>query len=151
MSLQDSIMAAIKSAMKSKDAVALTALRSVKSAILIAHTSGSGSVMSEEDEFRLLQKLVKQRHDSARIFSKQNRFDLAEPELAEAEVISRFLPKMLDVSEVKKVVIDTIASLGVSGMKDMGRVMGVVSKSLAGKTDGKTIAEVVTEINNTLT
>ena len=76
MSLQDSIMAAIKSAMKSKDSVALTALRSVKSAILIAHTSGSGSVMSEEDEFRLLQKLVKQRHDSARIFSKQNRFDI---------------------------------------------------------------------------
>mgnify|MGYP000120509511 FL=1 len=145
MSLQDSIMAAIKSAMKSKDAVALTALRSVKSAILIAHTSGSGSVMSEEDEFRLLQKLVKQRHDSARIFSKQNRFDLAEPELAEAEVISRFLPKMLDVSEVEKVVIDTIASLGVSGMKDMGRVMAVVTKALAGKTDGKTISTLVKE------
>ena len=143
MSLQDSIMAAIKSAMKSKDSVALTALRSVKSAILIAHTSGSGSVMSEEDEFRLLQKLVKQRHDSARIFSKQNRFDLAEPELAEAEVISRFLPKMLDVSEVEKVVIDTIASLGVSGMKDMGRVMAVVTKALAGKTDGKTISTLV--------
>jgi uncharacterized protein len=145
MSLQDSIMAAIKSAMKSKDSVALTALRSVKSAILIAHTSGSGSVMSEEDEFRLLQKLVKQRHDSARIFSKQNRFDLAEPELAEAEVISRFLPKMLDVSEVEKVVIDTIASLGVSGMKDMGRVMAVVTKALAGKTDGKTISTLVKE------
>ena len=145
MSLQDSIMAAIKSAMKSKNSVALTALRSVKSAILIAHTSGSGSVMSEEDEFRLLQKLVKQRHDSARIFSKQNRFDLAESELAEAEVISRFLPKMLDVSEVKKVVIDTIASLGASGMKDMGRVMAVVTKALAGKTDGKTISTLVKE------
>jgi len=145
MSLQDSIMAAIKSAMKSKDSVALTALRSVKSAILIAHTSGSGSVMSEEDEFRLLQKLVKQRHDSARIFSKQNRFDLAEPELAEAEVISRFLPKMLDVSEVEKVVIDTIGSLGASGMKDMGRVMAVVTKALVGKTDGKTISTLVKE------
>ena len=145
MSLQDSIMAEIKSAMKSKDSVALTALRSVKSAILIAHTSGSGSVMSEEDEFRLLQKLVKQRHDSARIFSKQNRFDLAEPELAEAEVISRFLPKMLDVSEVEKVVIDTIASLGASGMKDMGRVMAVVTKALVGKTDGKIISTLVKE------
>ena len=145
MSLQDSTMAAIKSAMKSKDSVALTALRFVKSAILIAHTSGSGSVMSEEDEFRLLQKLVKQRHDSARIFSKQNRFDLAEPELAEAEVISRFLPKMLDVSEVEKVVIDTIASLGASGMKDMGRVMAVVTKALVGKTDGKTISTLVKE------
>ena len=145
MSLQDSIMAAIKSAMKSKNSVALTALRAVKSAILIAQTSGSGSVMSEEDEFRLLQKLVKQRHDSARIFSKQNRYDLAEPELAEAEVISRFLPKMLDVSEVKKVVLDTIASLGASGMKDMGRVMAVVTKALAGKTDAKTISTLVKE------
>lgn len=143
MSLQDSIMVAIKSAMKSKNTVALTALRSVKSAILIAQTSGSGSIMSEEDEFRLLQKLVKQRHDSAKIFSEQNRSDLAEPELAEAEVISRFLPKMLDVSEVEKVVVDTITLLGASGMKDMGRVMGVVSKSLAGKTDGKTISTLV--------
>ena len=145
MSLQDSIMVAIKSAMKSKNSVALTALRSVKSAILIAQTSGSGSLMSEEEEFRLLQKLVKQRHDSARIFSDQNRFDLAEPELAEAEVISRFLPKMLDILEVEKVVIDTIALLGASGMKDMGRVMAVVSKTLAGKTDGKTISTLVKE------
>ncbi|MBT4915410.1 MAG: GatB/YqeY domain-containing protein [Formosa sp.] len=143
MSLQDSIMVAIKSAMKSKNTVALTALRSVKSAILIAQTSGSGSIMSEEHEFRLLQKLVKQRHDSAKIFSEQNRSDLAEPELAEAEVISRFLPQMLDVSEVEKVVVDTITLLGASGMKDMGRVMGVVSKSLAGKTDGKTISTLV--------
>ena len=143
MSLQDSIMVAIKSAMKSKNTVALTALRSVKSAILIAQTSGSGSIMSEEDEFRLLQKLVKQRHDSAKIFSEQNRSDLAEPELAEAEVISRFLPQMLDVSEVEKVVVDTTTLLGASGMKDMGRVMGVVSKSLAGKTDGKTISTLV--------
>ena len=145
MSLQDSIMVAIKSAMKSKNSVALTALRSVKSAILIAQTSGSGSLMSKEEEFRLLQKLVKQRHDSARIFSDQNRFDLAEPELAEAEVISRFLPKMLDILEVEKVVIDTIALLGASGMKDMGRVMAVVSKTLAGKTDGKTISTLVKE------
>ena len=139
MSLQDSIMVAIKSAMKSKNTVALTALRSVKSAILIAKTSGSGSIMSEEDEFRLLQKLVKQRHDSAKIFSEQNRSDLAEPELAEAEVISRFLHQMLDVSEVEKVVVDTITLLGASGMKDMGRVMAVVTKALAGKTDRKSV------------
>jgi uncharacterized protein YqeY len=145
MSLQDSIMVAIKSAMKSKNTVALTALRSVKSAILIAQTSGSGSLMSEEEEFRLLQKLVKQRHDSARIFSEQNRSDLEELELAEAEVISRFLPKMLDILEVEKVVVNTIALLGASGMKDMGRVMAVVSKTLAGKTDGKTISTLVKE------
>jgi uncharacterized protein YqeY len=143
MSLQESVMTALKAAMKSKDTVALTALRSVKSAILLAQTSSSSAEMNEEDEFKLLQKLVKQRRDSAAIFSEQNRLDLAEPELAEAEVISQFLPQMLEESEVEKVVVDTIASLGASGMKDMGRVMGVVSKTLAGKTDGKTISTLV--------
>jgi uncharacterized protein YqeY len=143
MSLQDSVMTALKAAMKSKDTVALTALRSVKSAILLAQTSGSGAELNEQDEFKLLQKLVKQRRDSADIFKKQNRLDLAEPELAEVEVISQFLPKMLDEAEVEKVVVETIASLGASGMKDMGRVMGVVSKTLAGKTDGKTISTLV--------
>ena len=143
MSLQDSVMTALKTAMKSKDTVALTALRSVKSAILIAQTSGVNTVMTEEDEFKLLQKLVKQRRDSATIFTEQNRLDLAEPELAEVEVISQFLPQMLEASEVEKVVVETIASLGASGMKDMGRVMGVVSKTLAGKTDGKTISTLV--------
>ena len=143
MSLQDSVMTALKAAMKSKDTVALTALRSVKSAILLAQTSGSGAELNEQDEFKLLQKLVKQRRDSADIFKKQNRLDLAEPELAEVEVISQFLPKMLDEAEVEKVVVETIASLGASGMKDMGRVMGVVSQTLAGKTDGKTISTLV--------
>jgi len=143
MSLQDSVMTALKAAMKSKDTVALTALRSVKSAILLAQTSGSGAELNEQDEFKLLQKLVKQRRDSADIFKKQNRLDLAEPELAEVEVISQFLPKMLDEAEVEKVVVETIASLGASGMKDMGRVMCVVSKTLAGKTDGKTISTLV--------
>ena len=143
MSLQDSVMTALKAAMKSKDTVALTALRSIKSAILLARTSGSDAALTEEDEFKLLQKLVKQRRDSAAIFTEQNRSDLAEPELAEVEVINQFLPQMLDVSEVEKVVVDTITSLGASGMKDMGRVMGVVSKTLAGKTDGKTISTLV--------
>jgi uncharacterized protein len=143
MSLQDSVMTALKAAMKSKDTVALTALRSVKSAILLAQTSGSGAELNEAEEFKLLQKLVKQRRDSAAIFTKQNRLDLAEPELAEVEVISQFLPQMLEASEVEKVVVETIASLGASGMKDMGRVMGVVSKTLAGKTDGKTISTIV--------
>ena len=143
MSLQDSVMTALKAAMKSKDTVALTALRSVKSAILLAQTSGSGAELNEAEEFKLLQKLVKQRRDSAAIFTDQNRLDLAEPELAEVEVISQFLPQMLEESEVEKVVVETIASLGASGMKDMGRVMGVVSKTLAGKTDGKTISTLV--------
>lgn len=143
MSLQDSVMTALKTAMKSKDSVALTALRSIKSAILLARTSGSDVAITEEDEFKLLQKLVKQRRDSASIFTDQNRLDLAEPELAEVEVISQFLPQMLEASEVEKVVVETIASLGASGMKDMGRVMGLVSKILAGKTDGKTISTLV--------
>ncbi len=143
MSLQDSVMTALKAAMKSKDTVALTALRSIKSAILLARTSGSDAALTEENEFKLLQKLVKQRRDSAAIFMEQNRTDLAEPELAEADVISQFLPQMLEESEVEKVVVETITSLGASGMKDMGRVMGVVSKTLAGKTDGKTISTLV--------
>ena len=144
MSLQDNLMTAMKAAMKSKDSVALTALRSIKSAILLAQTeSGSKGSMSEADEVKLLQKLVKQRQDSAAIFSQQNRPDLAEPELAEVEVISQFLPEMLSEAEVEQHVVDAIAKLGATSMKDMGKVMGVVSKELAGKTDGKTISTLV--------
>lgn len=144
MSLQDHIMTAMKLAMKSKDTVALTAFRSVKSAILLAQTeSGSKQSMSEAEEVKLLQKLVKQRHDSAAIFSKQDRADLAAPELAEAEIISQFLPEMLSESEVEKHVVAAIEKLGATGMKDMGKVMGIVSQELAGKTDGKTISTLV--------
>ena len=144
MSLQNNIMTAIKTAMKSKDTVALTALRSVKSAILLVQTeSGSKDSMSEAEELKLLQKLVKQRQDSAAIFSQQNRPDLAAPELAEAEIISQFLPEMLSEAEVEKHVVVAIEKLGATSMKDMGKVMGVVSKELAGKTDGKTISTLV--------
>ena len=144
MSLQDQIMTAMKLAMKSKDTVALTAFRSVKSAILLAQTeSGSKQSMSEAEEVKLLQKLVKQRQDSAAIFSKQDRADLAAPELAEAEIISQFLPEMLSESEVEKHVVAAIEKLGATGMKDMGKVMGIVSQELAGKTDGKTISTLV--------
>ena len=144
MSLQNNIMTAIKMAMKSKDTVALTALRSIKSAILIAQTeNGSKESMSEAEEVKLLQKLVKQRQDSAAIFSQQNRPDLAAPELVEAEIISEFLPEMLSEVEVEKHVVAAIEKLGATSMKDMGKVMGVVSKELAGKTDGKTISNLV--------
>ena len=144
MSLQDTIMTALKAAMKSKDTLALTALRSVKSAILLAQTkSGSDGSMSEADEVKLLQKLVKQRLDSAEIFTQQNRPDLATPEMAEAEIISQFLPKMLSEAEVEKAVVTAIEKLGVEGMKDMGKVMGYLSKELSGKTDGKTISTFV--------
>jgi uncharacterized protein YqeY len=144
MSLQNNIMTAMKTAMKSKDTVALTALRSVKSAILLAQTeSGSKGSMSEAEEVKLLQKLVKQRQDSAAIFSQQNRPDLAAPELAEAKIISQFLPEMLSEAEVEKHVVVAIEKLGATSMKDIGKVMGVVSKELAGKTDGKTISTLV--------
>jgi len=144
MSLEQDIMSAMKDAMRSKDQVALRSLRAVKSAIIIQKTeTGSSSEMSEKDEMKLLQKLVKQRKDSADIFSKQNREDLAKPELEEVEVISKFLPVAMSESEIEIVVKETIASLGAEGMKDMGRVMGVVSGKLAGKADGKTISVLV--------
>ena len=144
MSLQNAVMVALKAAMKSKDTVALTALRSVKSAILMAQTqSGSKAELTKSDEVKLLQKLVKQRQDSAAIFTQQQRPDLAAPELEEAEVISQFLPEMLSEAEVKKHVVVAIEKLGAKSMKDMGKVMGVVSKELAGKTDGKTISTLV--------
>ena len=144
MSLEQDIMSAMKEAMRSKDQVALRALRAVKSAIIIQKTeTGSSSEMSEKDEMKLLQKLVKQRKDSADIFSKQKREDLAKPELEEVEVISQFLPAAMSESEIEIVVKETIASLGAEGMKDMGRVMGVVSGKLAGKADGKTISVLV--------
>jgi uncharacterized protein YqeY len=144
MSLQDAIMTALKAAMKSKDTLALTALRSVKSAILLAQTeSGSKGNMSEADEVKLLQKLVKQRRDSAEIFTQQNRPDLAAPEMSEAEIISQFLPEMLSEEAVEKAVLSAIQKLGAQGMKDMGKVMGSLNKELAGKTDGKTISTLV--------
>ena len=144
MNLENNIMSAMKDAMKSKDQVALRALRAVKSALIIQKTEkGSSSEISTEDEMKLLQKLVKQRKDSADIFTKQNRLDLAKPELEEVGVISQFLPEAMSESEIEIVVKQVITKLNASGMKDMGRVMGVVSKELAGKADGKTISVLV--------
>ncbi|MEM5538769.1 GatB/YqeY domain-containing protein [Olleya sp. AS48] len=144
MSLSTDIMTALKEAMKSKNTVALTALRAVKSAILLAQTeSGAKQELTEEQELKILQKQVKQRKDSAAIFLEQGREDLAAPELAEAEVISQFLPEAMSDEEVAKVVDDVIAKTGAEGMKDMGKVMGMVSGQLAGKADGKTISTIV--------
>ncbi|WP_456437093.1 GatB/YqeY domain-containing protein [Psychroserpens sp.] len=143
MSLQEDIMTAMKSAMKGKDQVALAALRAVKSELLLAQTSGSGEGITEDEEIKILSKLVKQRKDSATIFAEQNRNDLAEPELAQAEIISQFLPAQLSEEDIEKVVIDTIKQTGAEGMKDMGRVMGMVNKQLAGQADGKTISTIV--------
>ncbi|MCO4820783.1 MAG: GatB/YqeY domain-containing protein [Flavobacteriaceae bacterium] len=144
MSLQQNIMNALKTAMKAKDQTALTALRAVKSAILLAQTeSGDKAALTEEQELKILQKLVKQRKDSAAIFQSQDRIDLVGPELAEAEVIAQFLPEALTDEAIEKVVITIIDSVGAVGMKDMGKVMGLVSKELAGKADGKTISQIV--------
>ncbi|AJR02276.1 GatB/YqeY domain-containing protein [Siansivirga zeaxanthinifaciens] len=144
MSLQQNIMSALKDAMKAKDTTALTALRAVKSAILLAQTEGGAQgELSEEQELKMLQKLVKQRKDSAAIYIEQGREDLAAPELAEAEVISQFLPEALSDEEVEKIVETVIAQTGAEGMKDMGKVMGVVTQQVAGKADGKTISNIV--------
>ncbi|EPR74801.1 Transamidase GatB domain protein [Winogradskyella psychrotolerans RS-3] len=144
MSLQVDIMTAMKAAMKEKDQTALAALRAVKSEILLAQTAtGSKEDISEVEEIKILSKMVKQRKDSAAIFLEQNRNDLAEPEIAQAEVISKFLPTQLSEEEITVVVMKTIAVTGAEGMKDMGKVMGMVSQELAGKADGKTISSIV--------
>jgi len=144
MSLQDDVMTAIKAAMRAKDQTALAALRAVKSEILLAQTaSGSKEEITEEQETQILSKMVKQRKDSAAIFLEQDRKDLALPEIDQAEVISQFLPEALTEEEIEKVVVMTIDQIGAEGMKDMGKVMGIVSKELAGQADGKTISMLV--------
>ena len=144
MSLQDDIMEGIKTAMRAKDTVTLESLRAVKSALLLAQTeTGAKEELSREDEIKLLQKLVKQRKDSANIYIEQNRQDLADPELQQAAVIEKFLPVQLTEEEVEAVVKKIIADNNFAGMADMGKVMGIASKELAGTADGKTISTVV--------
>ena len=144
MSLELKITTALKEAMKSKNQIALTALRAVKSAILLHKTEkSSDGELSNEDEIKILQKLVKQRKDSADIYRTQGRNDLAEPELKEAELIQQFLPKALSEDEVKEVVKSIIDETGAEGMKDMGKVMGLSTKKLMGKADGKLISTIV--------
>lgn len=147
MSLSAKIMDEIKNAMRAKDTVALESLRAVKSAILLAETeTGSKEAISEEDEIKILQRLVKQRRDSAAIYVGQNRPDLAEPELAQAAVIEKFLPAQLSEAEIEEAVAKIIASEGVSGMAAMGKIMGLASAELAGKADGKTISTIVKKL-----
>lgn len=144
MSLSSKIMPAMKEAMKAKNQTKLTSLRAIKAAILLAQTeSGSKAELTEEQEIKLLQKLVKQRKDSAAIFSEQGRADLADPELEQAEVIAAFLPAQLSEDEVAAIVTEIIANTGASGMKDMGKVMGQASAKLAGQADGKLISTIV--------
>lgn len=146
MSLQAKIMDALKTAMKAKDQVALESLRAVKSELLLAQTSGAGAELTEEDEIKILQKLVKQRKDSAAIFTDQGRADLAEPELAQAAVIEQFLPAQLSMEQVEVIVAQIISEGAFSGMGSMGQVMGLANAKLAGSADGKTISTVVKKL-----
>jgi len=148
MSLQDAVMTKMKEAMRAKDTVALSSLRAIKSALLLAQTDGSGSVLSEADEIKIVQKLVKQRQDSAAIYKEQGREDLAQQELDEVVVLAQFLPAQLSEEEVKAVVAEIIAATGAKGMQDMGKVMGQASGKLAGRADGKTISTVVKALLN---
>ena len=144
MGLQEQVMTGMKAAMKAKNTVALESLRAIKSALLLASTEkGASEGLSEADEIKLVQKLVKQRKDSAAIFMEQGREDLAEPELAQAAIIEQFLPEQLSEADIEKAVQKAIDSIGASGMQDMGKVMGMVSKELAGQADGKTISTIV--------
>ena len=147
MSLQAKVMEELKEAMKAKNTVALESLRAIKSAILLAKTdAGATEELTEADELKLFQKLVKQRKDSAALYSQQGREDLAQPELAQMAVIEKFLPKQLTEEEITAAVKGFIADVGATTAKDMGKVMGVASKALAGKADGKLISEIVKKL-----
>ena len=147
MSLELSINEQLKTAMKAKDEITLRSLRAIKAAILVAKTSeGAGGVLKSEDETKLLQKLVKQRRDSLDIFRQQNREDLAKKEEEEIEVIEKFLPKQLSAEELGEVLGKIISELGAMSPSDLGKVMGVASKQLAGKADGKAISTMVKEL-----
>ena len=144
MSFQDQLNSKLKAAMREKNKVALESLRAIKSAILLSQTQSGAKVDLDYTEIiKLLQKLVKQRNESASIFREQGRVDLAESEESQIEVISQFLPEQLSTEEVEKVVDQVVQSVGATTMKDMGKVMGVVNNQLAGKSDGKLIAEIV--------
>lgn len=144
MSLKQRIEGEIKSAMLARDKVRLTALRAIKSIILLEETKeGFSGELSAEDELKVLTKSAKQRKDSAEIYEKQNRADLLEVELAELAIIQEFLPKALSTEELVRAIQAIIASSGATGPKDMGKVMGLASKELAGKADGKEISEQV--------
>jgi uncharacterized protein YqeY len=147
MSLEVTINEHLKKAMLAKDEKGLRALRAIKAAILLAKTAeGAGESMSEDAEIKLLQKLVKQRKDSIEIFEQQNRADLSIKEKEEVEVIEQYLPKQMSHDEIKQAITAIIKQTGVSNISGLGQVMGIASKQLAGKADGKTISAIVKEL-----
>ena len=144
MTLIEKISEAIKASMKEKNTISLESLRAVKSALLLAQTQkGNSTGISAEEEIKILQKLVKQRKESAEIYISQNRSELAEVEIDQSKIIKRFLPKQLSLEEVEKIVSELINKTGASGMNDMGKIMGMASKQLSGVADGKTISNIV--------
>tara|TARA_B100000575_G_C22523504_1_gene338743 strand:- start:55 stop:504 length:450 start_codon:yes stop_codon:yes gene_type:complete len=144
MKLSEKIDFKIKEAMRNKDSLALESLRAIKSSILLFNTQkGNNSEILESDEIKILSKLVKQRKESADIYKSQNRPDLAKVELDQAEIIKEFLPEQMEESQIEQLVIEIINKTNSSGMKDMGKVMGMASKQLSGKADGKTISQIV--------
>lgn len=146
MSLEHNITEAIKTAMREKDKTALDALRAVKAQILLVKTEAKGAEVSEEQEIAILQRMIKQRKDSFEQFSAQGRTDLADVETAQMKVIEQFLPKQLTAEELETEIRSIIAETGAESMKDLGKVMGMASKSLAGKSDGKSISEMVKKL-----
>ncbi|HEX6430968.1 MAG TPA: GatB/YqeY domain-containing protein [Niastella sp.] len=147
MNLEQKIMADLKTAMLAKDEKTVRSLRAIKAAIILAKTSeGAGGEIKEDEEIKLLQKLVKQRKDSLEIYQQQNRADLAKKEEEEIEVIEKFLPKQLSGEELKAIIVTIIAETGASSPADMGKVMGVATKQLAGKAEGKAISTLVKEL-----
>ena len=144
MKLIDKISESIIHAMKNKDNDQLEPLRAIKSALLLAKTQkNSNGEIGEVEEIKILQKLVKQRKESADIYTNQKRPELANIELSQAKIIERFLPKQIDADELEKIIIKIINETGAEGMKDMGKVMGIASNQLSGKADGKTISNIV--------
>ena len=147
MSLEQKVMTDLKTAMLARDEKALRSLRAIKAAILLAKTSeGAGGDLKEEDEVKLLQKLLKSRKDSLEIYTTQNRRDLAVKEEEEIAIIEKFLPVQMSPEELKPILLKIIADTGASSPADMGKVMGVATKQLAGKTDGKSISTMVKEL-----
>ncbi|MCF8380724.1 MAG: GatB/YqeY domain-containing protein [Bacteroidales bacterium] len=137
----------IKQAMRDKEKIKLEALRAVKTAFTIARTSKSAEIeLSDEEELKIMQKLVKQRKESAAIYSEQNRPELATKEEEEATFIEQYLPAQMTEAEIKEILKEIVAASGASGMADMGMVMGLATKKLAGKADGKIISQIVREI-----
>lgn len=147
MALEQQIMTELKAAMLAKDEAALRSLRAIKAAILLAKTAGgTSSEISEDDEIKLLQKLAKQRKDSLEVFEQQNREDLAAKEREELTIIEKFLPQQMSAEELRQALQQILAEAGATGPGDMGKVMGIATKQLAGKADGKMISAMVKEL-----